>query len=154
MDRLRGIYETHLPVADLDRATAFYVDTLGFEPDGPPGFLFLHDGDQRWMLGLYEGETGERRHPRERHVSFRVAEADADGMVEWLRDRNITPVHPPSAPRDGPMAEPIVFGWMPAAAVFFEDPDGNLLELVADLSDEPRPDVGYVPLSEWRASVG
>jgi hypothetical protein len=52
------------------------------------------------------------------------------------------------------MEEPVVFGWMPAAAVFFEDPDGNLLELVAELSAEPRPDVGYVPLSEWRTLVG
>jgi lactoylglutathione lyase len=48
------------------------------------------------------------------------------------------------------MTEPIVHGWMPAAAVFFKDPDGHLLELVAELSDAPRPDVLYRPLSEWR----
>lgn len=154
MDRLRGIYETHLPVSDLDRATAFYVERLGFEAADPPGFLFLHDGDRRWMLGLYEAPTGERQYPRERHVSFRVDEADVAEMVDWLHARDITPVHPPSAPREGAMTEPIVFGWMPAAAVFFEDPDGNLLELVAELSAEPRPDVGYVPLSEWRTLVG
>jgi hypothetical protein len=42
---------------------------------------------------------------------------------------------------------------MPAAAVFFKDPDGHILELIADLSDEPRPDFLYQPLSEWRALV-
>jgi lactoylglutathione lyase len=49
--------------------------------------------------------------------------------------------------------EPIVHGWMPAAAVFFKDPDGHLLELIADLNDPPRPDFLYRPLSEWRALV-
>lgn len=153
MERLHGIYETHLPVADLERATAFYVEKLGFDAAGPPGFLFLHGGDQRWMLGLYEAPPRERRHQRERHVSFRVPEAEADGMVDWLRARGIEPAHPPSAPREKPMAEPVVFGWMPAAAVFFDDIDGNLLELIADLSAAPRPDVGYLPLSEWRKIV-
>lgn len=154
MDRLHGIYEVHLPVEDVERATAFYVEKLGFESSRTPGFLFLTDDDRRWMLGLYEAPPRERRHQRERHVSFRVEEAEVDGMVDWLVVRDIEPVHPPSAPREGPMEEPIVFGWMPAAAVFFEDPDGNLLELIAELSAEPRPDVGYVPLSEWRALVG
>jgi catechol 2,3-dioxygenase-like lactoylglutathione lyase family enzyme len=153
MDRLHGIYEVHLPVADVERATAFYVDRLGFERAATPGFLFLTDDDRRWMLGLYEAPPRERRHQRERHVSFRVDEADADEMVDWLHDRDIEPVHPPSAPAAGPMKEPIVFGWMPAAAVFFEDLDGNLLELVAELSVEPRRDIGYVPLSEWRHRV-
>ena len=142
MERLHGIYEVHLPVEDIERATEFYVTRLGFEAADPPGFLFLTDGERRWMLGLYEAPPRERRHQRERHVSFRVDETDADGMVDWLVERGIEPIHPPSAPLEGPMDEPIVFGWMPAAAVFFEDPDGNLLELIAELSvdrAEPPP---------------
>ena len=51
------------------------------------------------------------------------------------------------------MHEPIVHGWMPAAAVFFLDPDGHLLELIADLTNEPRPEVLYQPLSQWRTLV-
>lgn len=42
---------------------------------------------------------------------------------------------------------------MPAAAVFFLDPDGHLLELIADLTNEPRPEVLYQPLSQWRTLV-
>ena len=44
--------------------------------------------------------------------------------------------------------EPIVLAWMPAAAVYFLDPDGHLLEYIAMLEGEPRPDKGLV---EWRA---
>jgi lactoylglutathione lyase len=38
---------------------------------------------------------------------------------------------------------------MPAASVFFRDPDGHLLEYVAMLADVPRPEIGVVPYSEW-----
>ncbi len=38
--------------------------------------------------------------------------------------------------------------------VFFRDPDDHLLELIADLTDAPRPDFMYRPLSEWRTLVG
>ncbi len=74
-------------------------------------------------------------------------------MIPYLRDRGIEPSHPPTAPLQGPMDEPIVHGWMPAAAVFFRDPEGHLLELIADLADEPRPDFVYRSLSEWRTLV-
>ena len=53
--------------------------------------------------------------------------------------------------------EPSVIGWMPAAAVYFRDPDGHLLEYLAMLDEPPaRPEVGIVPWSEWqrRASEG
>jgi len=59
------------------------------------------------------------------HISFRVADQDVDQMVSFLSDRGIETVHPARAPAQGPMTEPIVHGWMPAAAVFFRDPDGH-----------------------------
>ena len=46
-------------------------------------------------------------------------------------------------------AEPSVIGWMPAAAVYFRDPDGHLLEYLAMLDEPARPDVGIVPWSQW-----
>jgi lactoylglutathione lyase len=36
---------------------------------------------------------------------------------------------------------------MPAAAVYFRDPDGHQLEYLAMLDEEPRPDRGIVPWS-------
>jgi lactoylglutathione lyase len=45
--------------------------------------------------------------------------------------------------------EPTVIGWMPAATVYFRDPDGHLLEYLAMLDTEPRADLGIIPWSEW-----
>jgi lactoylglutathione lyase len=38
---------------------------------------------------------------------------------------------------------------MPAVSVYFADPDDHLLEYLAMLPDEPRPDIGVVTYSEW-----
>lgn len=45
--------------------------------------------------------------------------------------------------------EPSVIGWMPAAALYFRDPDGHLIEYITMLDKEPRPDLGVVSWSEW-----
>lgn len=34
--------------------------------------------------------------------------------------------------------------WMPAASVYFRDPDNNLLEFMTMLTDPPRPDPGVL----------
>jgi lactoylglutathione lyase len=154
-----GLYEVHLPVTNLDRSIDFYVEKLGFKTGyggkgGTSALLLYSDGDIRWMLGLFQVDTVVHRRPAEYHISFRIAEDDVDQMVPYLRGHGIEPVHPPGAPIQGPMHEPIVHGWMPAAAVFFRDPDGHLLELIADLSDATRPNFRYRPLSEWRILVG
>ena len=148
----------HLPVTDLQRSVDFYTSKLGFQlgwstPSGSSALLIYDDEGTRWMLGLFQVDTVVHRSPAEYHISFRVAEAQADTMVAWLRAREIEPFHPPHAPIQRAVDEPIVHGWMPAAAVFFKDPDGHILELIADLSDPPRPDFLYRPLSEWRALV-
>jgi lactoylglutathione lyase len=38
---------------------------------------------------------------------------------------------------------------MPAAAVYFRDPDGHRLEYLAMLAEKPRPDRGIVSWSPW-----
>jgi len=46
--------------------------------------------------------------------------------------------------------EPVVFPWMPAASVYFDDPDGNSLEYISLLPQPARPELsGTVPLSAW-----
>jgi lactoylglutathione lyase len=44
----------------------------------------------------------------------------------------------------------VVLAWMPAVAVYFQDPDGNLLEFLSMLDEPPAPDVGVVSWSQWR----
>lgn len=149
-----GLYEAHLPVTELGRSVHFY-GRLGFElaygaRDDPSALLTCRAGGQRWMLGLFEVGDIVHRHPAEYHLAFRADPDDVDTLVSRLETRGIQPTHPPTAPEQGRMSEPIVHGWMPAAAVFFRDPDDHLLELVAELDEPPRPDFVYRPLSEWR----
>ena len=47
--------------------------------------------------------------------------------------------------------EPIVHTWMPAAAVYFRDRDGNGLEFITRRLDEPKPEMALMYLSEWEA---
>ena len=146
-----GFYEMFLPVTDMERSINFYVEKLDFvvgRQESPASALLMYnDHGSRSMLGLFKVEEVERRY----HFSFRVLEENVDQMVPALVARGIVPEHPPRDSVQGPMREPIVHGWMPAASVFFTDPDGHLLELIADLSDAPRPEVLYCPLSEWRS---
>ena len=44
-----------------------------------------------------------------------------------------------------------MIGWMPAASVFFQDPDANLLEFIAMLPDAPRAEAGVMTYSNWQA---
>ena len=84
--------------------------------------------------------------------------ADIDASIAFYRDRlglELAHVEPARraaffwvGARGNSMLEPMVLAWMPAAAVYFLDPDGHLLEYVAMLEGEPRPDERLV---EWRA---
>lgn len=148
-----GHYEVSLPVTDLERSVSFYVEKLGFEvgfwaEERSVVYLWFTEAETRWGLILFRVDTVVRRHGAD-HISFRVAEDDVDRMVPWLRERGIEPLIPVTGE---PMEEPMVITWMPAAAVFFEDPDGNLIELTADLSDPPEQKARGIPLSEWRSS--
>src|SRR5688572_33471819 len=84
------------------------------------------------------------------------------------RRRNDPPPRAGRAPPDGTTVErasragaarplrpahdrPSVIGWMPAAAVFFHDPDGHLLEHLAMLPHQPHPEAGIVLYGEWMA---
>ena len=66
-----------------------------------------------------------------------------------LRGRGVTPRSFYGLETD----EPDAIGWMPAASIYFEDPDGNLLEYLAMLDRPPRPDLGIVSWSEWKAAT-
>jgi lactoylglutathione lyase len=82
------------------------------------------------------------------HVAFSVSLEDVMGACELLRSRGITPLSFFATET----TEPSVIGWMPAAAVYFRDPDGHLLEYLAMLDGPPAPDRGIVPWSEWANS--
>ena len=95
------------------------------------------------MLGLWE--SGTMPMSMSLHVAFQVALADVHEAAGRLRNAGIEPKD-----QDGHLtAEPVVLAWMPAASIFFRDPDNNLLEYIAMLPDSPRPELGVLPWSEW-----
>jgi lactoylglutathione lyase len=80
-------------------------------------------------------------------VAFEVAINDLLDAPKRLQARGITPLSFFSVETN----EPSVIGWMPAASLFFRDPDGHLLEYLTMLDEDPRPDLGIVSWSEWLA---
>ncbi len=94
------------------------------------------------MLGLWSIGTSPLR--MRLHIAFDVALDDVIASVEKLRAAGLTPLSPDGEPVD----EPPVLAWMPAASVYFTDPDGHSLEFIAMLPDRPRPDLGRVAWSQ------
>lgn len=145
-----GLYETHLVVDDLDTQMGFYGDKLGFElgkhdEDRGIAFYFIPGGNES-MLGLWENEPSEAPHFAAGHFALRVDEADIPSMIAFLEQRGIEAKGMYGCSPE----EPIVQPWIPAANAYFDDPEGNLVELHAKLSDEPDPDAEQMSLSDWR----
>ena len=132
---------------DLDRAVAFYEEDIGlplahFFPERRVAFFWI-GAPGRAMLGLWE--AGTMPITVSQHVAFEVSLPDLHKAPERLKQAGIEA-------RDfaGQLTEePVVLAWMPAASVYFHDPDGNLLEFITMLPDGPRPDLGVLPWSKW-----
>ena len=144
---IASLFEAHLTVRDLNRSVAFYEEDMGlplahFFPERRVAFFWI-GAPGRAMLGLWE--AGTMPITVSQHVAFEVSLTDLHKAPERLNRAGIKV-------RDfaGQLTEePVVLAWMPAAAVYFHDPDSNLLEFITMLPDEPRPDLGVLPWSEW-----
>jgi lactoylglutathione lyase len=148
---IRGLFETHLTVSDLARSVAFYRDVAGLPvalelPERGAAFHWI-GGPGRAMLGLWS--LGSAPIGMALHVAFDVALGDVLAAPERLREHGVEPLDFFGAPA----SEPSVIGWMPAAAVYFRDPDGHLLEYLAMLAAQPRPEAGIVTWSAWTAAA-
>ncbi len=143
-----GLFETHINVTNLERSMQFYGDVLGLE--------FAHQEEGRrvafyWMghrgqamLGVWEKPQAE---VQRQHFAFRSSiENILNKSSDWLHARKL---NPRNFFDDGTEA-PMVFGWMPAIAIYFQDPDGHSLEFISMLPGEPRPELGVVTWEEWQ----
>ena len=142
-----GLFETHLTVSDLSRSVAFYRDVVGLSlalevPERGAAFFWIATPGEA-MLGLWS--LGSAPFGLALHIAFKATLADVLGACDRLRTLGVTPLSFHAVETN----EPSVIGWMPAAAVYFRDPDGHLLEYLAMLDEPPRPDRGIAPWSEW-----
>jgi len=148
---ITGLFETHIRVANLERAMQFYEEVLGLElgtVDEGRRIAFYWVGERNtFMLGLWE-HLAEDVYPQ--HYAFRVEIEDMRRAVDWLKERGL---EPRNFLRDGTQ-QPQVFGWMPAVAIYFEDPDGHSLEFIAPLPGEACPEIGVISWDEWEVKFG
>jgi len=143
-----GLFETHIHVTNLENSMKFYEEVLGLE--------FAHIESERrvafyWMgnrgdamLGVWEKPVAE---VQRQHFAFRSSvENILEKSVDWLHHRNL---EARNFFNDGSEC-PMVFGWMPAIAIYFQDPDGHSLEFISMLPGEPRPDLGVITWEAWQ----
>jgi catechol 2,3-dioxygenase-like lactoylglutathione lyase family enzyme len=153
---VEGLFEAHLAVREIERSVAFYRDVVGLElgllQSERPAAFFWVGGRGRSMMGMFTSGSWPIK-TMQHHVSFEVRLEDILAAPQRLRSADITPLgRPRLGGRGEPIDEPIVFAWMPAASVFFDDPDGNILEYVCMLPEPPSPGVGVVSWSEWKGA--
>ncbi len=146
---IRGLFEAHLPVLDLQRSLRFYTDTLGLTLgtlDEVRHIAFCFAGGwNHTMIGLWERPPGSIHH---QHIAFEIALEDLSRAVAHLNKSGLQILDFSGNPTD----EPTVLAWMPAVSVYFKDPDGHLLEYLARLPGAPQPERGVVPWKEWHAA--
>jgi lactoylglutathione lyase len=146
---VHDLFESHLTVTDLNRAIDFYRDVVGLRlahvtSERRAAFFWIGPAGNG-MLGLWAGSGPQRVTS---HIAFRAPLADVVAAPDTLRSAGITPLDFDGRPTD----QPVLLAWMPAASVFFRDPDGHLLEYIAMLPHEPRPDYG-VPREQCSAEL-
>jgi lactoylglutathione lyase len=144
---IRRLFETHLTVSDLPRSIIFYRNVVGLElafeaSERNVAFLWIGESGKS-MLGLWS--LGTAPLGLTLHLAFDVALNDLLDAPKRLKTKGIKPLSFFGIET----TEPSVICWMPAASVYFRDPDGHTLEYLTMLDKEPRPDLGIIPWSEW-----
>jgi ribosomal protein S18 acetylase RimI-like enzyme len=150
MPEAAGLFETHLTVSDLDRSIAFYRDVVGLPlalevPERGAAFFWI-GGPGQAMLGLWS--LGSAPVGLSLHIALKASLEDVLGACDALRSIDVTPLSFFATET----TEPSVIGWMPAAAVYFRDPDEHLIEYLAMLDEPPRPERGIVAWSRWAST--
>lgn len=144
---VKGLFETHINVSSLERSMKFYGEVLGlelgrYEKDRRVAFYWLgHWGEA--MLGIWEKPQKEILN---QHFAFRC---DIDDVVnlslKYLKERDLK-FH--NFLNDG-TERPMVFAWMPAISIYFNDPDNHSIEFIAMLPGKPKPELGIISFEEW-----
>ncbi|MEM6721283.1 MAG: VOC family protein [Bacteroidota bacterium] len=146
---IKGLFETHLFVEDLERSIDFYTNVLKLEQ-------YLYEEERRvalfWIgergkafLGLWEKPKAEIDL---RHFAF---ECD----WEWILNESVNFLKSHKLNfwnfLQDDSEQPMVFTNIPAIAIYFTDPDGHYLEFIGKLPGKYRPEKGSLVVSyeDW-----
>jgi catechol 2,3-dioxygenase len=128
--RITGLAEVVLLVQDLEKSVSFYRDLLGLTVISPEGFpvAFLRVGDERGgvpqQIVLIPRPPGVRPSPSSKeardlhHIGLEVAAEDYAAERDRIAQSGI-PIRGGQHP------------FLPVEAFYFDDPDGNEIEVVA-----------------------
>jgi lactoylglutathione lyase len=144
---ITGLFETHIKVRNLEESMGFYEKVIGlelgtFESGRRVAIYWIIKGQS--MIGLWEAPEEQ---VFRQHFAFTTTLENMRTVRETLERhglqwRNFL---------DDDSGSLHVFSWMPAVSVYFQDPDGNSLEILAMLPDEPKPELGLIPWEQWEA---
>jgi catechol 2,3-dioxygenase-like lactoylglutathione lyase family enzyme len=118
---IKGVYEIAIRVKDLPRAEAFYKEVLGLREglrDERRNWLFLWAGGDAGMVVLQEDKDDWPL----QHFAFTVNESDIERAAGILKDKGVA------------VSDPVHHAWMNGVSLYFKDPDGHALELIAILN--------------------
>jgi catechol 2,3-dioxygenase len=130
MGRLTGLAEVVLLVQDLEQSVAFYRDLLGLTVISPDGFpaAFLRIGDERGGVPQQivliprppevRAAAGSKEARDLHHIGLEVAAEDYAAERERIAQAGV-PIRGGQHP------------FLPVEAFYFDDPDGNEIEVVA-----------------------
>ncbi|TKD72653.1 VOC family protein [Pseudalkalibacillus hwajinpoensis] len=146
---IKGLYEAHLPISDVTESIEFYKK-LGLElaHQGDEVTFFWIEKGKSW-LGLWKTDKVKTPyHPSLRHIALYV---ELEGLLdanEWLNERGIEVRTAFNFKSD---QQPIVLPNYPQshAAIYFDDPDGNSLELITPLKLDDEIDFEMMELRDW-----
>ena len=145
---IKGLFETHINVSSLERSMKFYSEVLElelgrYEEERRVAFYWLGSWGEA-MLGIWEKPQSQ---VLQQHYAFRC---DADDVLKlstkYLKQRGLS-FH--NFLNDG-TGRSMVFAWMPAISIYFNDPDNHSLEFISMLPGEPKPELGIISYEEWK----
>ena len=146
---IKGLYETHLYVENLERSIEFYKNVLKlkqcrFGAERRTAFFWIGE-DKQAMLGLWEKPKKEIDL---RHFAFQCEpEWIINESIDFLKSHNLNFWNFLEDNNEKPM----VFCWMPAISIYFNDPDGHYLEFIGLLTGNTKSneEKRVVPYNEW-----
>ncbi|WP_322907427.1 VOC family protein [Paenibacillus campi] len=147
---IQGIFETHINVSDVEVSARFY--------ERLPGVTLLHHDLERksrfyWigapgtsMLGIRENYPSAL--VQRQHFAFATTVEHLHTAADELARLGIIAQNFHGEPVQHP-GKLIVFPFMPAVSIYFDDPDGHSLEWIAMLPHPARPEQPLMTWDEW-----